>query len=80
LEVSKIAVQFYATCNYTIRTIEPLVNANENDLKSIVEKVIEMERHGNIGTWTSRSYMMPLLRISPYQGKENISCAVEVLT
>lgn len=67
-EVSKIAEQFYATCSCIIRTIEPHVNASEDDLKNVVENVTEMERQGGIGTWKEQTLPDAIIKDLPTPG------------
>jgi len=66
--VSKLAEKFYATCSCIIRTIEPHVNASEDDLKAIVEKVTEMERQGSIGTWNEQILPDAIIKDLPTPG------------
>ena len=67
-EVSKFAEQLLTTCSCIIRTIEPHVTANEDDLKTIVAKVTEMERQGNIATWNEQNLPDAIVKQLPTPG------------
>lgn len=44
------------------------MNASEDDLKAILEKVTEMERQGSIGTWNEQTLPDAIIKDLPTPG------------
>lgn len=67
-EVSKIAEHFVTSNNCVIKTTEPHVVADQEELKAIVANAREMELQGNIAPWNEENLPEVIIKDLPTPG------------